>query len=102
MSIDNEQLSKNAIARFNHQASKNYLHEKYNAKLTIASQGGLWTITPELIAFLQMFDSHVVVKDVYNNPIKVHAPTLCDEMTSLYTTVMNQWHDEYTELLSGL
>jgi hypothetical protein len=102
MSIDAQQLSRNAQARFNHQASKRYLQEKYQNKLTFASQSGMWTASPELLAFLKLFTNQVVIRDVYNNPVKVHAPTLFKEMLELYTNTMNEWHGEYTELLNQL
>ena len=98
MSIDSKQLAQDSIARFNHQASKQYLLDKYTALLTFASQGGMWTASPELIAFLKLCNNNVVIKDVFDNPVQVHAPTLHQEMLAVYKKVMSDWHGEYTEL----
>lgn len=85
-------------ARFNHHESKLYLREKYSNQLTIASQGGMWTISPEFIATLKNLDSQTILIDNYGIPIKINVPDLLEVIITQYNEVMNQWLDEYTQL----
>ena len=40
--MDTKTLITEAKARFAHNSAKDYLKEKYDAKLLVAEQGGLW------------------------------------------------------------
>jgi len=94
-------LVDNIKHRFNHNESKLYLKEKYTNKLTIAYGGGMFVVTPQLIAFLRQPTSdspHEVLVDIYNNPIKVDRQELLAVVTSTYNETMSQWHEEYTTL----
>jgi hypothetical protein len=97
--MDTKKLINEAKARFNHNSAKAYLKNKYQSKLIVADQGGLWTSTPELIAFLSSTqDTTSILLDSYNNPIKVDTTKLLIKLKETYRIVMEKWHDEFTSL----
>jgi hypothetical protein len=97
--MDTENLIKEAKARFSHNSAKAYLSDKYQSKLSVAEQGGLWKVTPELIVFL---DSTVleemILVDSFGNPVKVNRQQLLVKVRDTYNNVMEQWYNEYKEL----
>lgn len=97
--MDTKKLINEAKARFNHNSAKAYLKNKYQSKLIVADQGGLWTSTPELIAFLSSTqDTTSILLDSYNNPIKVDTTKLLIKLKETYRIVMEEWHNEFTSL----
>lgn len=97
--MDTKQLIKDAKARFNHNAAKQQLKEKYQSKLIIADQGGLWAVTSELLAQLSSSSAEtLVLLDTYGNPVKVIREDLLKVVNSTYVLVMEEWHAEYTLL----
>jgi len=99
--MDTKTLIQEAKARFNHNSAKAYLKDKYDSKLIVAEQGGLWKATPELISFLyNSTDSHVVILDNYSNPVKVNREQLHVTLRKTYDFVMEQWHNEWKQLES--
>jgi hypothetical protein len=99
--MDTKTLISEAKARFAHNSAKDYLKEKYEAKLLVAEQGGLWRADQETISFLTAFlNEEVVLMDTFNNPVKVNRPDLKDKLCETYYRVMNEWHDEWKELES--
>jgi hypothetical protein len=99
--MDTKTLITEAKARFAHNSAKDYLKEKYNAKLLVAEQGGLWRADKETISFLTAFlNEEVVLMDTFDNPVKVNRQDLKDKLCETYYRVMNEWHDEWKELES--
>lgn len=99
--MDTKTLITEAKARFAHNSAKDYLKEKYEAKLLVAEQGGLWKADKETISFLTSFlNEEVVLMDTFNNPVKVNCQDLKDKLCETYYKVMNEWHDEWKELES--
>jgi hypothetical protein len=99
--MDTKNLIAEAKARFAHNSAKDYLQEKYNAKLLVAEQGGLWRADKETISFLTAFlNEEVVLMDTFDNPVKVNRQDLKDKLCETYYRVMNEWHDEWKELES--
>ena len=97
--MDTKTLIADAKARFNHNSAKAYLAEKYNAKLIIAEQGGLWKADQQTIAFLSASgNEEIVLIDMFNNPVKVNRKELMDKLTDTYWIVMKEWHSEWQEL----
>jgi hypothetical protein len=97
--MDTKTLIAESKARFNHNASKAYLKEKYQSKLIIANQGGLWKATPELISYLATeTESVVILMDEYENPVLVNRVLLHDALYKTYNDTMVLWYKEYTEL----
>lgn len=98
--MDVKILIKQAKARFNHNSSKAYLKDKYEAKLLVANQGGLWTVTPELITFLDNAGSEgIILLDNYGHPVTVsNRQELLDKARNTYNEVMTEWANELKEL----
>lgn len=98
--MDTKTLITEAKARFAHNSAKDYLREKYNAKLLVAEQGGLWKADQQTIAFLKewQISDEVVLIDTFNNPVKVNRTKLLLVLQDTYQAVMNEWHDEWKEL----
>ena len=97
--MNTDQLISHSRARFEHATARRVLREKYQAKLTFAHAGGLFQATPEMITFLSMWgNDHIVVKDLYDNPVAVHAVELCNIMKSHHQEQMNAWLTEHNQL----
>jgi len=100
--MDTKQLIKDTKARFNHNAAKQQLKEKYQAKLIIADQGGLWTVTSDLLAQLAASSADtIVLLDTYSNPVKVNREDLLKVSNEIYAIVMEEWHAEFTALANN-
>jgi hypothetical protein len=97
--MDTNQLVAHARARFEHEAARRVLREKYQAKLIFGWNGGMFESSPAMITFLSLYgDQRVVVKDLYDNPIEVHAQQLCELMKCRHQELMNAWLIEYEQL----
>ena len=82
-----------------HNAAKAYLKDKYDSKLIVANQGGLWKATPEIIGYLaSSTDEHVILIDTFENPVFVNRIELHDVLYKAYDSAMNQWYIEWKEL----
>lgn len=93
-----QQLSEDIRARFNHQESKRILEEKWNAKLIIFTQYGTWKCSPELMAYLRTETSDtVILLDYYNRPVRVSVEDLLSEVEKTYTEVMSEWRTEFQD-----
>lgn len=88
--------------RFDHEAAKQTLKEKYEAKMLFAAFGGMWKASPELLSFLNIFDPvetpTIVLKDEYGNPCKVDVAELFEKVTQRWSEQMNAWLLEYNDL----
>lgn len=99
ITMDIGNLIASARSRFNHNSAKKYLKEKYENKLIIAEQGGLWKITPELIAVLVIYPSKtLILNDMYDNPILINKNAFLSKASSLYDSVMTEYKAEWDEL----
>jgi len=102
--MDTKSLVIEAKARFNHNSAKEYLREKYEAKLLVADQGGLWRADKETISFLTVmindWDDKVVMIDTFDNPVLVERSELLAKLKETYNTVMAEWYNEWKELES--
>lgn len=98
--MDTKTLIAEAKARFAHNSAKEYLREKYEAKLLVAEQGGLWKADQQTISFLKewQISDEIVLIDTFNNPVKVNRTKLLLVLQDTYQTVMNAWYDEWKEL----
>lgn len=96
--MNTQDLIKTARARFNHYEGKLLLEEKYRAKLTLAFGGGLWNITPELLAYLKCAPTVVVMVDSFNTPIKLDSRAFLEHAEPIYYATMDQWYSEYEQL----
>lgn len=99
--MDTKTLISEAKARFNHNSAKAQLKDKYDSKLIVADQGGLWKATPELIGFLASeIDEHVILIDTFENPVFVNRLALHAVLDKTYRDTMTLWYSEWIELES--
>ncbi len=100
--MDTKTLIAETKARFIHNSAKHYLSEKYNAKLIVADQGGLWKADQQTITFLfampNDWDDKVILKDTFDNPVLVDRSELLSKLKEVYNTVMSEWYNEWKEL----
>jgi hypothetical protein len=97
--MDTKTLIAEAKARFSHNSAKAYLKDKYDSKLIIADQGGLWRADQQTISFLNSFDdNHNIIMDTFGNPVSVNREKLLTVLKDTYNTVMLEWHKEWKEL----
>jgi hypothetical protein len=97
--MDTQALISETKARFNHNSAKAYLKDKYDSKLIVADQGGLWKATPELIGFLASeIDEHVILIDTFENPVFVNRLALHAVLDKTYRDTMTLWYSEWSEL----
>lgn len=97
--MDTKNIIKESKAKFNHNSSKEYLKDKYNNKLLLAEQGGLWKITPELLATLSSYpEESLVLVDNYDNPILINREPFLKNALDRYKTAMKDYCNEWTEL----
>jgi len=97
--MDTKTLITEAKARFNHNSAKSYLKEKYNAKLLLAEQGGLWRADATTISLLRAFDTPtLVLNDTFDNPVEVDRPLLLEKLTDVYTVIMSEYYAEWKHL----
>ena len=100
--MDTKTIILEAKARFNHNSAKDYLKQKYNAKLLVAEQGGLWRADQETISFLSImandYDDKVVMIDTFQNPVLVDRTELLSKLKQVYNENMAAWYNEYKEI----
>jgi hypothetical protein len=100
--MDTKTLINEAKARFNHNSAKQQLKDKYQSKLIVADQGGLWEADTQLISFLNSMTSEtLVLTDKFHNLVEVNRMELLQKLSELYTTVMSAWYKESKELESN-
>jgi len=100
--MDTDQLIAHSRARFDHEAARRTLREKYQAKLTFAHAGGLWSAGPELINILTASLTHgqqgLVLLDMYETPVMVDYKELLTLAQQRWQEQMNAWLTEYEQL----
>lgn len=81
------------------QLNKKILREKIQTDLHMAQSGGLFKITPELIAFVETWPTdEIYLEDVYQNPILIDRQNFLVTARQHYQQVMNRWHNEYEQI----
>ena len=97
--MNTNDLVQQARLRFDHEAAKRVLKEKYEAKMLFAYAGGMWRAGPELInVIMACSGTEVVLLDLYENPVKVVRSELCQMATERWQEQMNAWLVEFNEL----
>lgn len=97
--MDTKTLIAETKARFNHNSSKAQLKDKYDSKLIVADQGGLWRADQQTISFLSaMDDNFVILMDTFDNPVQVNRDKLLIILKDTYNKAMLEWYKEWKEL----
>jgi ornithine carbamoyltransferase len=94
-----EKLTEQIKLATDYQVNKRILREKIQTDLHFAHNGGLFKITPELLAFVQTWPvDELYLEDTYQNPIKVDQQVFLVTAQQHYQKVMNRWHQEHAEI----
>ena len=81
------------------QINKRILHEKIQTDLHMTHNGGMFKITPELLAFVQTWPvEELYMEDIYQNPIQIDRQVFLITAQQHYQTVMNRWHQQYEDI----
>lgn len=79
--------------------NKQILREKIQTDLHMAHNGGMFKVTPELLAFVQSWPLDLLyMEDVYQNPIEIDKQVFLITAQQHYHRAMNEWHQQYAEL----
>ena len=79
--------------------NKQILREKIQTDLHFAHNGGMFKVTPELLAFVQSWPiDQLFLEDVYQNPIEIDKQVFLVTAQQHYYRVMNSWHEQYEQL----
>jgi hypothetical protein len=96
---DLEHLTAEIKLATNFQVNKRILREKIQTDLHFAHNGGLFKITPDLLAFVQTWPvDELYLEDAYQNPIEIDRLVFLVQAQQHYQKVMNRWHQEHAEL----
>jgi hypothetical protein len=98
--MDTNDLIQHARKRFDHEASKRILKEKYQAKMLFAYSGGMWRAGPELLTLLSVCPDResAVILDLYETPVQVNVDDLELAAQQRWQEQMNAWLVEFNEL----
>jgi hypothetical protein len=96
--MDTDQLIAHSRARFEHEAARRTLREKYQAKFTFAHAGGMWLAGPELLTTLKCCTGTMVIPDLYENPVQVNVDKLYELALQRWQEQLNAWLVEYEQL----
>jgi len=85
---------------FDHDAAKQIIKEKYEAKMLFTAYDGMWKAGPELLSLtfgLQNKETFVIL-DEYGNPCKVEPEKLRAQAWEIWQEQMNGWYAEYEDI----
>ena len=100
--MDTNDLVKHARERFEHEAARRVLKEKYQSKMLFAHGGGMWRAGPELqTTLLTCPGTEAVILDLYENPVKVDIREMLALSQQRWQEQMNAWLIEYQKLSSA-
>ena len=82
-----------------YQVNKRILREKIQTDLHFTHNGGLFKVTPELLAFVSTWSAdELCIEDTYHNPIQIARNEFLIQAQQHYQQVMNTWHQQHAEL----
>jgi ornithine carbamoyltransferase len=94
-----EKLTTEIRRATDYQVNKTILREKIQTDLHFTHNGGLFKITPELLAFVSSWPvDELYLEDTYQNPIEIDRQVFLVTAQQHYQQVMNRWHQQHAEL----
>jgi len=85
-------------SRFDHEAARKVLKEKYQARMLFAHNGGMWQAGPALQTMLLTCpDDVAVIPDVYENPVRVDTKELLAMSQQRWQEQMTAWLIEWDQ-----
>ena len=89
-------LKEIAETAFDHAVYRKQLRERIQSQLVLTDSGGMFKITPELIAFVKTWPvDELYLEDIHGNPVKLDRQTFLVRAQQHYQTCMNEWQDEF-------
>lgn len=86
--------------RFDHEAAKQTLKEKYESKMLFAEFGGMWKAGPALISVISASSNDILyLTDEYGNPCKVPRHKFLTLVHQRWQEQMNGWYDEFEKMM---
>lgn len=93
-----EQMRDAARASYNRELAKQNLKVTMNSRLVASYNGGVFTVTKELISFLNAWNSDTIhLLDDYEVPIEINTDELLKICKQKYQEIMNEWHIQYED-----
>lgn len=97
--MDSNEIVNQARSRFEHEAARRVLRERYEAAMIFAHSGGMWRAGPELQStLLTCSEPHAVLADLYSNPVRVDVKQLMVMSQTRWQEQMTAWLVEYEDL----
>lgn len=94
-----EQIQSISNQAFDRENARLALRERMQAELIMTANGGMFKITPDLLAFVKTWPiDELYLEDVHGNPVQLDRQVFLVQAQQHYQTVMNAWHNEYQEL----
>lgn len=94
--MDISELKNFADSAFDYAQFRKSLRERMQARLVLTQNGGMFCITPELIAFVKTWPAdELYLEDMHGNPCRLDRQTFLVQAQQLYQEVMNEWHQEF-------
>jgi hypothetical protein len=98
MNIETEQLVTSVRQATDYQINKRILRERIQIDLHFTHNGGLFKVTPELLAFVATWPvDELYLEDTYQNPIQIDKSVFLISAQQHYQKVMNEWHQQHDE-----
>lgn len=96
---DLENITDQIRVATDYQINKRILREKIQTDLHVPYNGGLFKVSPEMIAFLNVWDSdELFLEDTYQNPIKINRSEFLILCKQHYQMIMNTWHVQHEDI----
>ena len=94
--MDPRQLKDLADAEYDRALHRKNIKENAMAQMTVPFAGGLFLVSPSLIAYLAIETADkVYLEDIYGNPIMAQRAELLELARDVYNTAMKAWYEEY-------
>jgi len=82
-----------------YQVNRRILREKIQTDLHMTHNGGMFKVTPELLAFVTTWPAdELYLEDTFQNPIAIDRQVFLVTAQQHYQKVMNRWHQQHAEL----
>lgn len=96
--MNTEKLKELADAKFDLNVAKLSIQERIKSELLVVHNGGMFSATMELMSFLSINDSDLVLIDNYGNPVYVNRIKLLSDLRIAYKYATNRYLNEFTKL----
>lgn len=97
--MDSTDLEKISQAKFELNTVRRNLREIFSQQLIFVHQSSFFKATPELISFLNAWDSDLlVVEDLHGNPVEVDRTEMLKKSRECYDKASVSWFSKYSDL----